>query len=407
MLIKKLQHKMTDLAQANLLRKKWIGQSKTDTHQLISSSDHTISDNYTLFCSNDYLGFANHPEILDSLRKGVDLWGGGSGASHLISGHMAPHEQLEKMLSQLFSQLIPDGKCLTFSTGYMANLAVMTVLGDGDCEIFSDELNHASLIDGIRLSKAQVSIYKHRDYEALEKLLKQSNSDMRLIVSDGVFSMDGDQADLSSLCDLAVKYDAWVVVDDAHGYGVLGEEGLGSLEVASRLCDRIILIGTLGKAAGLSGAFVIAHQTIVDFIFQSARSYIYTTAALPAISFALLTSLKLMHGAEGKHRRAQLRLLEEYLRRRLSTLAAEQQSQFDVRLTKSLSPIQGVIVGDAQRAIDLSSGLHTLGFRVPGIRPPTVPAGTSRIRLTLSADHTTEDIDRFMGGLQMLFKKMS
>ena len=407
MLIKKLQHKMADLAQANLLRKKWIAQSQTGTNQLISSIDDATSNNHTLFCSNDYLGFANHPEILDALRKGVDLWGGGSGASHLISGHMAPHEQLEKMLGQLFSQLIPDNRCLTFSTGYMANLAVMTVLGDSDCEIFSDELNHASLIDGIRLSKAQVSIYKHRDYEDLEKLLKKNKSDMRLIVSDGVFSMDGDQADLSSLCDLAAKYDAWIVVDDAHGYGVLGEEGLGSLETTSKLCDRIILIGTLGKAAGLSGAFVIAHKAIVDFIFQTARSYIYTTAALPAISFALLTSLNLMHGAEGKHRRAQLRLLEEYLRRSLSTLAVEQQSQFDVRLTKSSSPIQGVIVGDTQRAIDLSSGLHTLGFRVPGIRPPTVPVGTSRIRLTLSADHTTEDIDRLMEGLQMLFKKMS
>ena len=405
MLIKKLQHRMNGLAQANLLRQKWIAQSPTGTHQSIASSDQAISDNHTLFCSNDYLGFASHPDVLESLREGIDLWGGGSGASHLISGHMAPHEQLEDMLAELFSQFIPENRCLTFSTGYMANLAVMTVLGDSGCEIYSDELNHASLIDGIRLSKAQVSIYSHRDYEVLEALLQKSNSDMRLIVTDGVFSMDGDQADLSVISDLAVKYDAWIVVDDAHGYGILGEIGLGSIETSSGLSDRIIRIGTVGKSAGLSGAFVIAHQTIIDFIFQTARSYIYTTAALPAISYALLTSLKLMHGPEGKRRRAQLRLLEGHLRRSLSILVSEQ-SKFGVSITKSSSPIQGVIVGDTQRAIELSSGLHALGFRVPGIRPPTVPVGSSRIRLTLSADHTIEDIDRLIEGLQMLFKKM-
>ena len=404
-MIKKLQAKMNELAQSNLLRQKWIAQSQTGTRQLIASADHAFSDNHILFCSNDYLGLASHPDVHDALKKGVDLWGAGSGASHLISGHMEPHEQLELMLSELFAHLIPDNLCLTFSTGYMANLAVMTALGDRDCTIFSDELNHASLIDGIRLCKSEVCIYRHRDYDALESLLKKNRSDTRLIVTDGVFSMDGDQADLSVLSDLADKYDAWIIVDDAHGYGVLGDEGLGSLENESKLCDRIVLIGTLGKAAGLSGAFVIAHQTIINFIFQKARSYIYTTAALPAISFALLASLKLIHGNEGRRRRDQLRLLEGYLREGLSRLVAEQpRSEF--RITESSSPIQGFIVGDTQRAIDLSSGLNDLGFRVPGIRPPTVPIGTSRIRLTLSADHTVKDIDHLMEGLQMLIKKM-
>lgn len=405
-MIKKLQDRMDELDRSNLLRQKWIAQSQTGTHQLIASADHASANNHILFCSNDYLGLASHPDIHDALKKGVDLWGAGSGASHLISGHMEPHEQLEIMLGELFAHLIPDNRCLTFSTGYMANLAVMTALGDSNCEILSDELNHASLIDGIRLSKSKVSIYKHRDYENLEALLKKNNSDMRLIVTDGVFSMDGDQADLSVLSDLADKYDAWIVVDDAHGYGVLGDKGLGSLENESRLCERIILIGTLGKAAGLSGAFVIAHQTIIKFIFQTARSYIYTTASLPAISFALLASLKLMHGNEGRRRRTQLRSLEGYLRDGLSSLAAKQpNSKF--RITESSSPIQGVIVGDAQRAMNLSLGLHNLGFRVPGIRPPTVPVGTSRIRLTLSADHTAKDIDCLMDGLKILIKNMS
>ena len=406
MLIKKLQERMNVLAQSNMLRQKWIAQSRTGTHQLINNADHSVSAKHTLFCSNDYLGFASHPDILDALKEGIEIWGGGSGASHLISGHMAPHEQLEMMLSRLFSQIIPDNRCLTFSTGYMANLAVMTVLGEGDCEVFSDELNHASLIDGIRLCKSKVNIYKHRDYEALESMLKKNTSDIRLIVTDGVFSMDVDQADLSVLSDLAVKYDAWIIVDDAHGYGVLGKKGLGSLENEKELSGRIILVGTLGKAAGLSGAFVIANQTIIDYLFQRARSYVYTTAALPAISFALLTSLKLMHGNEGVRRRNHLRSLEGHLRQGLSGMVSAQ-SNVGLHITKSSSPIQGLVVGDVLSAIDLSSGLLELGFRVPAIRPPTVPSGTSRIRLTLSADHTVNDIDRLMDALHILVNKLA
>ncbi|MDA0237030.1 MAG: 8-amino-7-oxononanoate synthase [Proteobacteria bacterium] len=404
MLIRKLQDKMNVLEHSDLLRHKWIAQSKTGTQQMLLNSSQSNLSKQTLFCSNDYLGFASHPDILCALKEGVDRWGGGSGASHLISGHMAPHEELEVTLSQLFSRLIPDNRCLTFSTGYMANLAVMTVLGDVSSEIFSDELNHASLIDGIRLCKGKINIYKHRDYDALTELLEKSTADIRLIVTDGVFSMDGDQANVDVLQKLAYKYDAWIVLDDAHGYGVIGDEGLGSLEVEQSINGRVILIGTLGKSAGLSGAFIVAHQTIIEYIFQTARTYIYTTAPLPAISYALVKSLDLMHGGEGKQRRGHLRVLEQHLRCGLSQLVVEH-SNAGLTISESVSPIQAVIVGESRRAMDLSAGLSELGFRVSGIRPPTVPIGTSRIRLTLSADHTIDDIDRLIDAFHALFNK--
>ena len=404
MLIKKLQDKMDVLAHSDLLRHKWIAQSQTGTQQILLNSSETNPSKQTLFCSNDYLGFASHPDILCALKDGIDRWGGGSGASHLISGHMGPHEALEVKLSELFARLIPDNRCLTFSTGYMANLAVMTVLGDADSEIFSDELNHASLIDGIRLCKGKVNIYKHRDYDALAQLLDKSTADVRLIVTDGIFSMDGDRANVEVLQKLAHKYDAWIVVDDAHGYGVIGGEGLGSLEVEQSINGRMILVGTLSKSAGLSGAFVVAHQTIIDYIFQTARTYIYTTAPLPAISYALLKSLDLMHGDEGRQRRGHLLVLEQHLRCGLSDLVDEY-SNAGLSISDSVSPIQAVIVGESQRAIDLSDGLSELGFRVPGIRPPTVPIGTSRIRVTLSADHSINDVDRLMDAFRILFRK--
>ena len=405
MLIKTLQEKMNVLERSDLLRHKWIAQSQTGTQQMLLSATQLNPSEQTLFCSNDYLGFANHPDILYALKEGVDHWGGGSGASHLISGHMRPHEDLEVMLSQLFLRLIPDNRCLTFSTGYMANLAVMTVLGDASSEIFSDELNHASLIDGIRLSKGKVNIYKHRDYDALDNLLSNSTAGTRLIVTDGVFSMDGDRANVDVLQKLAHKHDAWIVVDDAHGYGVIGDEGLGSLESEQLICDRVILVGTLGKSAGLSGAFIVAHQTIIEYIFQTARSYIYTTAPLPAISYALLKSLDLMHGDVGRQRRGHLRVLEHHLRCGLSDLLGKYPAA-GLSISDSVSPIQAVIVGQSQRATDLSDGLNDLGFRVPGIRPPTVPIGTSRIRVTLSADHSIDDVDRLMNAFRILFNKI-
>ena len=216
--------------------------------------------------------------------------------------------------------------------------------------------------------------------------------------------MDGDRANVEVLQKLAHKYDAWIVVDDAHGYGVIGGEGLGSLEVEQSINGRMILVGTLSKSAGLSGAFVVAHQTIIDYIFQTARTYIYTTAPLPAISYALLKSLDLMHGDEGRQRRGHLRVLEQHLRCGLSDLVDEY-SNAGLSISDSVSPIQAVIVGESQRAIDLSDGLSELGFRVPGIRPPTVPIGTSRIRVTLSADHSINDVDRLMDAFRILFKK--
>jgi 8-amino-7-oxononanoate synthase len=286
----------------------------------------------------------------------------------------------------------------------MANLAVITALAQGDCEIFSDELNHASLIDGIRLCKKTVKIFKHANYDHLAMMLNESTAELRLIVTDGVFSMDGDKADLDTLYELSEKYNAWVIVDDAHGYGVLGSNGLGSLEVTNQTSERVVLIGTLGKSAGLSGAFVVAHQTIVNFIFQTARAYIYTTAALPAISFALLKSLDLIHGDLGRDRRAQLKLLKNHLEYGLLGLK-NKYPKFELLIVESSSPIQAVVVGEAERATRLSSRLEELGFRVPGIRPPTVPKGTSRIRLTLSANHTINDVDLLIEALGSCFRE--
>ena len=217
--------------------------------------------------------------------------------------------------------------------------------------------------------------------------------------------MDGDRANVDVLQKLAHKHDAWIVVDDAHGYGVIGDEGLGSLESEQLICDRVILVGTLGKSAGLSGAFIVAHQTIIEYIFQTARSYIYTTAPLPAISYALLKSLDLMHGDVGRQRRGHLRVLEHHLRCGLSDLLGKYPAA-GLSISDSVSPIQAVIVGQSQRATDLSDGLNDLGFRVPGIRPPTVPIGTSRIRVTLSADHSIDDVDRLMNAFRILFNKI-
>ena len=403
-MLRKLEEKLSGLKTAGLLRRKRIAQSPTQTRQSINNHDNSISTEKTLFCSNDYLSLASHPEVIAALKDGIDKWGGGSGASHLISGHMAPHEELENMISQLFSGLISDNRCITFSTGYMANLAVITALAQGDCEIFSDELNHASLIDGIRLCKKTVKIFKHANYDHLAMMLNESSAELRLIVTDGVFSMDGDKADLDTLYELSEKYNAWVIVDDAHGYGVLGSNGLGSLEVTNQTSERVVLIGTLGKSAGLSGAFVVAHQTIVNFIFQTARAYIYTTAALPAISFALLKSLDLIHGDLGRDRRAQLKLLKNHLEHGLLGLK-NKYPKFEVLIVESSSPIQAVVVGEAERATRLSSRLEELGFRVPGIRPPTVPKGTSRIRLTLSANHTINDVDLLLEALGSCFRE--
>jgi len=260
----------------------------------------------TAFCSNDYLGLASDARIVEALREGALRYGAGSGASHLISGHSVAHAQLEARLADMQAPHLIEPRALFFSTGYMANLAVLTALAGKDADIFSEALNHASLIDGARLSRARVTIYTRDDLSALDNLLAASTASTKLVVTDSVFSMEGAIAPLPELLALCERHQAWLVVDDAHGFGVLGEQGAGVLQHFGLRSPQLVYIGTLGKAAGVSGAFVAAHATVIEWLVQRARTYIYTTATPPAIAHALLTSLDIISGSEGVMRRQTL-----------------------------------------------------------------------------------------------------
>jgi 8-amino-7-oxononanoate synthase len=400
MLTDVLEKELSRLDKSGLRRILRVAEDPTNIRQRITDPGGVIKE-HLLFCSNDYLGLANHSKVKEALKEGVDRWGGGSGASHLISGHTRAHVDLEEKLSALYDPFIGMNRCLTFSTGFMANLAVMTTLGSEDAELFSDELNHASLIDGMRLAKGNVWRFKHRDYVSLEDALSHSTAEKKIIVSDGVFSMDGDFCDGPQLVRLAEKYDAFVVIDDAHGFGTIGDTGLGTIEYQNIQSNRVILIGTLSKAAGLSGAFVIAPRLIVDYLEQVARSYIYTTASAPALSYASLASIGIICGDEGVLLRKKLHKIGEKLFEGLVSIKSNQ-SNLDWRVPKTMTPIQPVVLGDAASTMRLSIGLENLGFRVPGIRPPTVPQGTSRLRVTLSAAHEDSDVDQLLDAMRRL-----
>jgi 8-amino-7-oxononanoate synthase len=351
-----------------------------------------------MFCSNDYLGLAAERSIADALAEGARLWGGGSGASPLVSGHSAAHEAVTDTLAAWFAPHIPQARAIGFCTGYMANLAVVTALGDEHTEIFSEQLNHASLIDAARLAKARVTRYGHADVAGLRRLLAASTAKVKLIVTDAVFSMDGDLAPLPELLALAEASDAWLIVDDAHGFGVLGGRGRGSLEHFGLNSERLILVGTLGKAAGLSGAFVAAHATIVEYLLQAARNFIFSTASPPAIEHALLTSFQLIEGPLGAARRANLVARQAQLRDGLMALI-DHHPRLGWSLTDAATPIQPLIVGDNAEVMALAAALEAAGLRVPGIRPPTVAAGTARLRITLCGTHTAADVDELLAAL--------
>lgn len=397
MLLDHLEHKLQAIAAQDLTRVLRVAESATAPRQTVRGADGR-SRELLMFCSNDYLGLAAHPALADAFAEGVRLYGAGSGASHLISGHGLAHELLERALADWLSPQIPQAQALFFCTGYMANLGVLSALGDADAEIFSDELNHASLIDGSRLAKAEVHRYAHKDVAALKMLLASSRAKVKLIVTDGVFSMDGDLAPLDELLALAQAHDAWLIVDDAHGLGVLGAQGRGTLAHFGLSSERLILIGTLGKAAGVAGAFVAAHPTITQYLLQAARTYIFTTASPPAVAHALLTSLELMASSEGDARRANLVRLQAQLREGIERLLATY-PHLGWQLVPSDSPVQPLIIGANAATMQLASKLDAAGLRVPGIRPPTVPKGTARLRITLCATHTEDDIERLLKAL--------
>jgi len=349
------------------------------------------------FNSNDYLGLAAHPWVMEALREGVSMYGAGSGASHLISGHSRAHDQLETALASMLADHIPSVRALFFSTGYMANLGVLSALGDlskGDLTFFSDELNHASLIDGIRLSRSNYLVYAHNDLQQLQARLMASDSGTKVVVSDGVFSMDGDLASVKELLALCKQHGAWLLIDDAHGFGVLGDQGAGLLQQAGLCSEQLIYVGTLGKAAGVAGAFVAAHSLLIEWMLQRARPYIYTTAAPAALAHALLTSLQIIVGEEGQKRRAHLtKLIDAFSGSLIPS---------HWRKLASSTAIQPLVVGSNAAVLQASADLQSQGIWVSAIRAPTVPPNTARLRITLSAGHTMDQLDQLKKALATL-----
>ena len=339
------------------------------------------------FASNDYLGLASHPAVAAAAGDAIARWGVGAGASHLVCGHTSAHEAMEDELAS-FVAPCEDARAISFSSGYLANLAILTTLAGRDTAVFADRLNHACLNDGALLSRAALVRYAHCDVDALSRRLASTEAQCRINATDAVFSMDGDVAPLPRLFALAERYDAWLVVDDAHGFGVLGQ-GRGSLAHFGLASERIVYMGTLGKSAGVAGAFVAAHPAVIDTLVQTARPYVYTTAQPPLLAEAVRAALALIRNDAPR-------------RERLHASIARFRESAQVlpwRLLPSITAIQPLIVGDATAAVALAQQLAERGLWVPAIRPPTVPAGTSRLRVSLSAAHTDEDIERLLRAL--------
>ncbi len=337
------------------------------------------------FCSNDYLGLSSHPELVVALQKSAAASGVGSGASHLITGHHRLHHDLEAQLAGFVG--LP--RALMFSTGYMANLGVVSALMGRNDAIFADRLNHASLNDAAVLARAALHRYPHNDVAALDRLLAGSSAGRKLVLADAVFSMDGDIAPVPELLAVCERHNAWLMLDDAHGFGVLGTHGRGVLEHFGVRSPRIIYMATLGKAAGVFGAFVAGEPQLVEYLLQKARTYIYTTAMPPALAGALQAALPIIERESA--RRDHLQALIAMLRGGLQLKRWH--------LEPSITPIQPLIIGDNAAALQASACLRERGILVPAIRPPTVPAGTARLRISLSAAHRPEHVERLIAAL--------
>jgi 8-amino-7-oxononanoate synthase len=388
-LIDDVRARLDELERHSLTRQRRTAETPCAPRQVVDGRD------MLAFCSNDYLGLAAHPRVVEALREGAALYGAGSGASHLVSGHGRAHALLEERLAAFEAPYLESGRTLYFCTGYMANLAVLTALGSTpEAMIFSEALNHASLIDGARLARAGVTVYPHGDVAGLEAQLIASPARTKIVVTDSVFSMDGDLAPLPQLLALCERHGAWLVVDDAHGFGVLGEHGRGALEHFGLRSQNLVYIGTLGKAAGVGGAFIAAHTDVIELMIQRARPYIYTTAAAPALAHALLASVDIIEGEEGAARRTHLRRLIAQLDDGLRLERWQRPA--------STTAIQPIIIGANDEAMAVAARLHEQGLWVPAIRPPTVAPGTARLRVTLSAAHTEQDVAQLTAALNQL-----
>ena len=397
-----LAQQQLDTLDASLLRRR-LKQTQSPCDVEVTVAGRLLK----AFCSNDYLGFANHPRLVAAMAEGAAQYGVGSGASHLISGHSMAHDLLETELARTQTEHIHDARALFFCTGYLANITAITALAglglnavnqNVGISIYSTKLNHASLIDGVKLAaaqtKASVHLFDHTKLTDLNEMLQADSTTHKLIVTDGVFSMDGDLAPVADLLAIAEAHDALLIVDDAHGFGVLGKYGHGILEYYQIQSDRIIYIGTLGKAAGVSGAFVCAHKTLMECLIQKGRPYIYSTATPPAIAHTVLASLHLIEGEEGQARRAHLNQL-------IAIWHHELQLEH-WQISSSMTPIQPLVLGSNAAALLASKQLDEAGYWIPAIRPPTVPEGSARLRITFSANHSTQAVRELIAELQKI-----
>jgi 8-amino-7-oxononanoate synthase len=361
------------LAAAGLLRQRRLLQSPQQPQARVDDAD------VIAFCSNDYLGLAADPRLRAAVVEGAERYGVGAGASHLILGHATAHHALEEALAKFVA--LP--RALLFSTGYMANLGVVTALvGRGDA-VFADRLNHASLNDAAQLSRAEFKRYVHGDLAMLERALAAHPARRKLVVTDAVFSMDGDIAPVAALLELCERHDAWLLLDDAHGFGVLGASGGGVLQHFGLASERIIYMATLGKAAGVCGAFVAGAPALIEWLLQRARPYVYTTALPPLLAHALLASLDIIGSDHDRRERL----------RRLITQFRQACADLPWRLLPSDTPIQPLVIGGNDEAMRVAAALAARGLLVPAIRPPTVPEGTARLRISLSAAHEPRQVE--------------
>lgn len=380
--LSRLSDELRQLEAGGLLRERRILEGMQGASVRVDGRD------YLSFCSNDYLGLASHPALIDAACLGAGQYGVGAGASHLVVGHSAAHHRLEEALAAFVGR----PRALLFSTGYMANMGVVSALVGRSDIVFADRLNHASLNDAVLLSRARLQRYPHLDLGQLERQLAAAGHRRKLVVTDTVFSMDGDLVPLADLVALCERYDAYLMLDDAHGFGVLGEDGRGALSHFALESPRVVYMATLGKAAGVFGAFVAGTPELVQTLIQRARTYIYTTAFPPLLATALLASLDLVR-KEG-WRRGHLTELVAHLK---SHLKLERWS-----LMPSDTPIQPLVIGENKEALRVAEGLKNAGILVPAIRPPTVPRGSARLRISLSAAHSFEQVRRLVEVLHAL-----
>ncbi|MCP4789555.1 MAG: 8-amino-7-oxononanoate synthase [Gammaproteobacteria bacterium] len=350
---------------------------------------HVRGRDYLSFTSNDYLGLANHPLLIEAMQNAASEYGVGSGASHLVCGHSAAHDELEQALAKLTGR----PKALLFGSGYMANIGIISALLDKSDAVFEDRLNHASLLDGGLLSGARFQRYQHNDVLDLQRRLQKTQARNKLVVTDAVFSMDGDQAPLPQLADVCTQQDAWLMLDDAHGIGVLGLQGGGTALAAGLSVDQApIYMGTLGKALGCYGAFVAGSETLIDALLQFSRSYIYTTAVPPAVAVAALTAVQLLRQESWRQTHLQ----------QLITAFRAAALDMGLPLMDSYTAIQPLLIGDADKAMKVSQALRDVGILVTAIRPPTVPVNSARLRITLTAAHTQVQVEQLLATLGKL-----